>query len=456
MNVLDVINSPWAITAEMLRQIQSIYLSHTLGQQANLGDIEAKIGKPLNNSQQEYEVSDGVAIIPVRGPIAKKMNLFSRISGGSSTELVANEIKAALADFKVHSIILHMDTPGGTVDGTAELAGLVYDSRSEKKIVTLVDGLMASAGVWIGSAATEVYLQSKTAVAGSIGVVSQHVDVSKMEEQQGRKTTEIYAGKYKRIDSAYEPLSKEARDYRQTEVDYLYSLFVDDVSKHYGLSTEKVVSDMADGRLFTGQQAVDAGLAKGVMSLESLVDKLNGDNRSSKFKTTAVISKQQSTQEVSNMDLSDLTAEQLAENRADLAEHFRAEGRQQGQQSGAEAERQRIQGVLDHSMAGHEDFINTLAFDGQTTPESAASQVLKAEKKKQANINREIHGSAPEAVPTSVDGYDGQEGNAPTQLSAVQLANKAQALIAKKAQAGITISTADAVNQIQSGEKHDE
>ena len=277
MLVIDVLNSPWAIVPDKLHEIQAIYATHLRGEKIDIKGIEAKLGQPLQNKEQGYEVIDGVAVIPVDGVVSKRMNLFSQISGGASTELIGRDIRAALADPAVHSLLLQVDSPGGTVDGTQELAQLIHGARGQKPIVTYVDGMMASAAYWIGSAADMVFIGSDTAQVGSIGVVASHTDYSRREEMLGMKTTEIFAGKYKRIASSHKPLSEDGQQYIQDMVDYLYSVFVGDVAKQRGTDTETVLQDMADGRVFTGQQAVSAGLVDGVATMNSLIAKLNAD-----------------------------------------------------------------------------------------------------------------------------------------------------------------------------------
>lgn len=271
MRVIDVLSSPWAIVPSKLLEIQAIYATHLRGEKIDIKALEAKIGQPLQNDPQGYEVRDGVAIIPIDGVISKRMNLFSQISGGASTELIGRDFRAALADPTVHALILRVDSPGGTVDGTQELAQLVYNARGSKPIVTYVDGMMASAAYWIGSAADQAFIGADTTAVGSIGVVASHTDYSRREEMMGIKTTEIYAGKYKRIASEHQPLSADGRQYMQDMVDYLYSVFVAEVAKQRGSDPETVHQNMADGRIFTGQQAVSAGLVDGVSTLDQLI-----------------------------------------------------------------------------------------------------------------------------------------------------------------------------------------
>ena len=154
---------------------------------------------------------EGVAIIALDGVLAKRMNLLQRISGGSSTQLIERDIKSALADPAVRGILLVIDSPGGTVDGTQELAALVREGAEQKPIVAWSDGLVGSAAYWIASAAPQLFISGDVVQAGSIGVVATHVDISKAEEQRGIKTTEIVAGRYKRIASQHAPLSVEGR-----------------------------------------------------------------------------------------------------------------------------------------------------------------------------------------------------------------------------------------------------
>jgi signal peptide peptidase SppA len=273
MKVLDILTAPWAIVPEKYNEIREIYFTHLRGEKIDIKEIEAEVGRGLKRREQGYEILDGVAVIPINGVMAKKMNLFSEISGGASTQLIERDFKGALSDHRVKSILLDIDSPGGTVDGTQELANLIYQSRGKKPIAAFTDGMMASAAYWIGSAADEIFISGDTAQVGSIGVVAAHVDISKAEQNQGIKTTEIVAGKYKRIASRYCPLSEEGKATLQEMVDYIYGVFVDDVAKFRGVSEGQALR-MADGKVFIGKQALKAGLVDGVSSFSDVIGKL--------------------------------------------------------------------------------------------------------------------------------------------------------------------------------------
>jgi signal peptide peptidase SppA len=381
MKLLDVLTSPWAIEPTKLREIQAIYATHLRGDKIDIAAVEQRLGRPLDNQPKGYSILDGVAVLPIEGVIAKRANLFMQISGGTSSELLARDLRQAIADPAVHAIVLQIDSPGGTVDGTQALADLIAASAESKPIATLGGGSMASAAYWIGSAAGagRVYIADATTAVGSIGVVATHVDVSGAEAQRGLRTTEITAGKYKRVASQYGPLTEEGRATMQEQVDYTYSLFVEAVAQQRGVTPEAVLERMAEGRIFQGAQAVAAGLADGIATLDDLVAELNSRRRA------AVATKGPSMA---------ITREQLAAEAPDLLVALQAEG--------AAAERQRIAAVQAQCLPGHEALIARLAADGQTTGPEAAIAVLTAERSVRAAAGQALHADAPQPVPASV------------------------------------------------------
>lgn len=285
MKILDIVTSPWAIMPEKLVEIQEIYITHLRGEKIDIASVEAKLGRPLNNEPKPYEVQDGVAVLAIDGVISKRMNIFQKISGGVSSELVRRDFAQAMADPEIHSVVLYIDSPGGAVDGTQELAREIREARGRgKNIVAFSDGLMASAAYWIGAQAHRAYISGDTVTVGSIGVVARHIDVSKMEEKIGVKTTEITAGRYKRAASEYEPLTETGRRTIQEMLDHIYGVFLADVAKaRPQLSVEPVKTGKeetipwADGRLFLGNQAIEAGLVDGVATLADVISELSQD-----------------------------------------------------------------------------------------------------------------------------------------------------------------------------------
>lgn len=387
MRLIDIITSPWAIQPEKLVEIRGIYETHLRGEKIDLKAVEARIGKPLVNQSQGYEVNDGVAVIPVDGVLSKRMNLFSQISGGTSTDFLARDFKAALNDPAVKAIVLAIDSPGGTVDGTVDIARLVFEARGIKPIVAYTDGTMASAAYWIGSATDKVYIGNDATLVGSIGVVAMHTDISRAEEQRGIKTTEVYAGKFKRIASQYAPLSEEGRAYLQDRVDYLYSVFVSAVAENRDVPVEKVLKDMADGRVFSGKQAVEAGLVDGVSTLDVLIaDLKSGGVRSNANAQRKERSMSEVKEATTAAETPVITAELIVEKHPDVFKAIQDEGYKNGLAEGATAERERIRGVFSLYRPGREKLVSEFMFDGKSTKSDASVAILEAE-----DAKREAH-----------------------------------------------------------------
>ncbi len=267
VNALDlVLQSNWAITPEMLERIHTIASKHLLNPKDNISTEYMKPtvhahevdGYMLEDSSAVW-VRDGVAIIPVFGVISKRMNMFTRVSGGVSTEILSSDFKKALISDDVKAILLNADTPGGTVDGTKACADMIYKARGQKPIITFANGQMTSGGMWIGSAADEIVAE-ETAVLGSIGVISIHEERSEADKKEGITKTVITAGKYKGIGNDAQPLTQEGKEYIQERLNYLYEIFGNAIALQRLVEPKEVFETMADGKIFIGKQALDIGL----------------------------------------------------------------------------------------------------------------------------------------------------------------------------------------------------
>jgi len=423
MRVIDVLNSPWAITPAKLEEIRHVYSVHASNGKIDRATIEAAIGDRKSNELPPLYVDGKVAVVPIFGVMAKRMNMIMEFSGGCSTELVARDFKQALADPNVHAIVLRIDSPGGTVAGTQTLADLVRSARGQKPVVAFLEDCCASAAYWVASAAERVVLANGTTDVGSIGVVAAHVDVSRAEKKAGVKTTEIYAGRYKRIASNYEPLSDAGKQTIQDMVDYTYSIFVSNVAEHRGVSVDAVLQDMADGRMFSGQQAIDAGLADGMATLDDLIAELNGAKPAS------------ITQGAKHMDI---TIETVKAKAPEVAEAFRAEGRKEAEATfekgreaaraeGATAERERIKSIEGLAIAGHDGLIEEMKFDGKTTCEQAAVAIIQAEQKLGAEHGKIRTAERPGAAASSIPPVVEHEGDKKAARAKLPLEERAKA-----------------------------
>lgn len=221
--------------------------------------------------EKPYTLFNGAAVIPINGTITKRASFMSMIYGGASAAGIIHSLKTAQADQEVKAIVLSIDSPGGTVSSVESLEEAVRNADAVKPVVAFGNGMMASAAYWIGSAARTVIVEN-TAQVGSIGVLMVHYDWSESDRQMGLKRTFISAGRYKALGNDAEPLSQEARDKIESQLNHYYSLFVDAVARNRRTDVQAVLDNMADGRVFIGKQAVEAGLADRTGNIETAVN----------------------------------------------------------------------------------------------------------------------------------------------------------------------------------------
>jgi signal peptide peptidase SppA len=449
MSIISVLGEPWGITEEKLREITSIYSTHLRGEKIDIKALEAAMGRPLANQPKGYEVVDGVGILSLEGVIAKRMNLFTRISGGVSTQLFEREFNQAMDDPEVKSILLHVDSPGGTVDGTLEAARTVRAARGKKPVYTLADGMMASAAYWIGSAGDKVFITGDTTHVGSIGVITQHFDETKALEKQGLKVTTITAGKYKAIGMDGPPLTEEGRESIQDRLDHIYSAFVRDVAEHRGKSPDQVHEKMADGRLFTGMSAIKVGLADGVATMPEVIELLKEAAKSTK----GAVAPKSTTKGQADMEhvlVSGATCKTQEEVDAAVkaaVEKAETAAKASGNEEGAKAERERIKAIESRAVLGHKELVEAAKFDGKTTAEQLDAQIVQAEIKLKSDAKSKLEkGGDPAKVDASVD--EGKKAPEQPKQDAKVLAAKISDYVAEQAKAGRTVSYAQAAEHL--------
>lgn len=227
--------------------------------------------KAEDEYEPELSVVDGVAVIPVSGTIRPQGGLFSFLFGGAAINRIRADIAAAADDARVRAMVLNIDSPGGQVAGVSGLAHYVRGVSAKKPVVSYSDGQITSAATWIGSAADRKII-SKTTRDGSIGVLQLHADWSKHDAEMGITYTWLAAGKYKALGNPDEPLSAEAKQILEGRLAAVYDVFISDMARFRGVSAETVRTDMAEGRIFIGQQSVDAGLADDTGFLEDAIE----------------------------------------------------------------------------------------------------------------------------------------------------------------------------------------
>ena len=271
-------SAPWLCDPEHVEFLHSVFVSYMErvadGRPLDRQAVEQTLGRPLDNTRV-VTVHNGVAKIPVVGTIVRRANLFTEISGGVSTEMIAKDFATAYNDNTVHSILFVFDSPGGEATGINELAGAIREKRDEglKRIEAYCDGDCASGAYWLASA-TSLITTDPTSAVGSIGVVSRVRD----PKAAGKKLTlEFWNSRSpkKRLD----PNSYEGQAAIQGYIDDMGDEFIQAVADNRGVSFEEVERDFGQGFVMTGRKAVEVGLADALGSEEGVVARLEEEAR---------------------------------------------------------------------------------------------------------------------------------------------------------------------------------
>jgi signal peptide peptidase SppA len=216
-------------------------------------------------------VQNGIANIQIVGTMMKGFSKF----GGTSTVLVRQQIREAVASQEVSHILLSIDSPGGHVAGTKELADEVRRASLIKPVIAQIEDLGASASLWVASQASRVYANA-TAEVGSIGVVAVLHDTSEAYEREGVKVHIVSTGKLKGAMTDGTPISEDMIKSVQSKVDALNKFFVEAVADGRGMSADSIY-EIATGETYMSNVAYQLGLIDGVQSMEETISQITKD-----------------------------------------------------------------------------------------------------------------------------------------------------------------------------------
>lgn len=258
-----VLEHPWAVTPAMRTTIAGILARRIVGQDPDPATLQAAL---VNRRNLPQPAGGSVAVIPIYGVIAPRMNMLSEMSGGTTFEALTSQLHEAMANKAVKTIVFDVDSPGGSVAGASEFAREVLAARAKKPIIAQAQYLMASAAYWPMSCATQIWA-APSAHVGSIGVYTIHDDLTEAMAQLGVKQEVIAAGKYKAEAANSGALTDSQRGHIQATVDAAYERFLKDISKGRGVALEAVRNGFGEGRVVTASEALSLGMLDGVSTL---------------------------------------------------------------------------------------------------------------------------------------------------------------------------------------------
>jgi ClpP class serine protease len=211
------------------------------------------------SSSQQY-----VAIVNIKGALMKN----DQECGPYGMNTISEKIKSLKADNQCIGMVLSMDTPGGTVDGTLNLGRTI--AQFGKPVVAHVDGMAASAGYWIASQADKIYFNSKLDRVGSVGVMFSTVDIRPHWEKLGVKFHDIVADESPEKNKAIFDLLRKGDDKGiKAQMSEIYAEFKSTI-----LSKREIADDHLKGGMYSANEAINSKMADGMKSLEECIDEV--------------------------------------------------------------------------------------------------------------------------------------------------------------------------------------
>lgn len=267
--------SIWLITPDGLSLILEIFDRRLSGERLTDEEIAVRLEEAGAHGSGEdgANIQNGVGILPIHGPIFGKANLMTQLSGATSMEAFRQDLASMVENPQVKSVLLDIDSPGGTSDMVAEAGAEIFAARDAKPIYALANGMAGSAAYWLASQATKAY-SSPSGSVGSIGAFTVHEDQSVADANAGRKYTFVSAGKYKTEGNPHLPLTQEGREYRQELIDELYGEFVDAVASGRNVSSDDVVANYGQGRMVLPKKALEVGMIDDITEYNDLLGSL--------------------------------------------------------------------------------------------------------------------------------------------------------------------------------------
>ncbi len=258
----------------MLEATAAARLFH-LAQSLDLGAHVAQAierPEPLRSAVEKIPAQGGgsTAVIRLTGLLMKGQSSM----GGTSTVQARRDLRQAAADAEVSSIVLAIDSPGGTVSGTDDLAADVRAARRQKPVVAQIEDLGASAAYWVASQASKVYANSPTALVGSIGTYQVIQDMSEAAAKEGIRTLVFATGALKGLGTPGSKITDEQAAHVQGLVDAVQGSFDAAVLKGRGLS-DRQLANVRHGGAMTAPAALEAKLIDGIQPLSKTLAEMS-------------------------------------------------------------------------------------------------------------------------------------------------------------------------------------
>ena len=208
-------------------------------------------------SDKELNVTNGVGLVEVKGLIIDPQE-------------TVKQLKDFAKDEKVKAVVLRIDSPGGVVGPSQEIWSAVKKLKEKKQVIVSMGSVAASGGYYIAAPANLIYANPGT-ITGSIGVLMKFSNLEGLMNKVGMKSFTLKTGKFKDVGSPARKMSEEERAMLQSVIESTHSQFVRAVAEGRKLP-EAQVRAIADGRIFSGEQAMANKLVDRLGTMQDAIE----------------------------------------------------------------------------------------------------------------------------------------------------------------------------------------
>lgn len=240
-------------------------------------DMDEYMSSDFVETTMQEGNSGKIALLNVDGVIQNTGTQGFFDTGLYNHQAFLEQIDNAGDDASVNGIVIRVNTPGGGVLESDEIYQKIQEVQEEhdKPVYISMGNMAASGGYYIAAPADRI-VASPSTITGSIGVIMESINFSELAENYGVTFNTIKSGPFKDIMSPYKEMSDEERDILQSMVDDSYNDFVNVIAEGRGMD-EATVRELADGRIYNGNQAFENGLVDELGNLDDTIDLLSED-----------------------------------------------------------------------------------------------------------------------------------------------------------------------------------
>ena len=202
-------------------------------------------------------LGEKVAVVEISGLLSKSTPILK-------------DLKRFREDQRIRAIVLRVNSPGGVVGPAQEIMREVQRTKKEKKVVASF-GSMAASGGYYAACSADLIMANPGTATGSIGVILKLANLEQLSKKLGVDVYSLKAGALKDLGSPFRPLTPKGREVLQGLLDNIHQQFIRDVAKNRKLPLDKVRS-LADGRVFTGEEAKKLGLVDALGNFNDAVE----------------------------------------------------------------------------------------------------------------------------------------------------------------------------------------